>query len=436
MQTSLQGIAAKSALHKEHRFQNLTKILTVLFLTWCWKFLNKKSAPGIDRVSARQFKENFRENVKELAESIRVGWYRARLILRRFIPKPGGKLRPLGLPVIRDKLVQTAVAKILEAIYEPIFLACSFGYRPMIGALDAVKNLSTRLQFGGFHYIVEADIKSFFDSINHEILLEMLTKKIDDKPFLRLIRKWLKAGVLIDNQVMNPVTGTPQGGIVSPILANIYLHYVLDVWFEEIVKTHIRGRAYHCRYADDFVCAFQYQDDAERFFKSLKNRLEKFGLSLAEEKTRIIRFSRLHKEDKTSFEFLGFEFRWGTDRKGRPQIRKRTSRKKFRDSLKRFTEWCRLHRNMRMTDLINLLNQKLRGYYQYYGVIGNFRSLSSFFWKATNILYKWMNRRSQRRSFTWKGFVELLKHFRIERPRITERRTQKQYSLFQGMQNV
>ena len=306
MQTSLQRIAEKSALQKEYRFQNLMILLTTGFLHWCWKKLNKKSAPGVDRVTAWQYRENLEGNIAKLVESVKGGWYRAKLILRRFIPNPGGKLRPLGIPATSDKLLQTAVTMILEAIFEPIFLACSFGYRPHLGALDAIKDLSFHLQFRGYNYIEEADIKGFFDNINHDLLIEMLSKKIDDKPFLRLIIKWLKAGVLEEGKVINSVTGKPQGGIISPILANIYLHYVLDEWFEEVVKAYCRGDVYLCRYADDFVCAFQYEDDAKRFYKALGLRLEKFGLSLAEEKTGMMRFSRRHMEDNTCFEFLGF----------------------------------------------------------------------------------------------------------------------------------
>ena len=356
MLTSLQRIAEKSALHKEHRFQNLFILLTAEFLLWCWKKLNKKSAPGVDRVTAWQYEENLEGNIAKLVESVKGGWYRAKLVLRRFIPKGGGKLRPLGIPATSDKLLQRAAATILEAIFESVFLTCSFGYRPHIGALDAIKELSYQLWFRGYNYVVEADIKSFFDKINHDLLMEMLSEKIDDKPFLGLIRKWLKAGVLEEGKVINPVTGTPQGGIVSPILANIYLHYVLDEWFEEVVKAHCRGKIYLCRYADDFVCLFQYEDDARRFYKALGLRLAKYGLSLAEDKTRMIRFSRLYMGDKTWFEFLGFEFRQGTNRAGKPQVLKRTSRKKYKNSLKRFSQWCKSNRNMRMTELFNKLN--------------------------------------------------------------------------------
>jgi len=428
MQTSLQRIAEKSALHGEHRFQNLMGLIGAGMLYWCWKLLNRKSAPGVDLVTYWQYGEKLRDNVTNLVERVKGGWYRAKLVLRRFIPKPGGKLRPLGIPATEDKLLQTAVAKILEAIYEPIFKAGSFGYRPKRGALDAIKEVSSRLQFGGFNYIVEADIRGFFDAIDHRQLIEMLKKKIDDNAFLGLIWKWLKAGVLVEGMVIDPITGTPQGGIVSPILANIYLHYVLDEWFEEVVKVRC-GQAYYCRYADDFICAFQNRRDAERFYDVLGKRLGKFGLTLAEEKTRIIRFSRLHMEDKAMFEFLGYEFRWGTNRAGKPQLMRRTSRKRHRNSIKRFGEWCRENINLRMTDFFRKLNAKLRGYYNYYGVIGNYKSLASFYYQTMRILFKRLNRRSQRKSYTWHGFNELLKYFRIEKPRITEKNLPKQLKM-------
>lgn len=430
MPASLRGIAEKSALRKEHRFQNLINELTPEYLARCWEQLNKKSAPGVDKVTVREYGKNLSENTADLCERLKRGAYRAKLILRRFIPKAGGKQRPLGLPVTEDKVLQTGVAKILEAIYEADFRDCSFGYRPHISPKDAVKGLCKSLQYGKFNHIVEADIRSFFDSIDHDILLEMLKKRIDDRKILNLIRKWLKAGILeTDGRITDPVTGTPQGGIVSPILANIYLHYVLDEWFEDVAKPHFPGQVKLVRFADDFVCAFQYPDDAERFYKVIGRRLEKFGLSLAEEKTRIIRFSRFRTKDNNRFDFLGFEYSWGKDRRQKPLVKLRTSRRKYRASLKNFSDWCRKNRHLKMTVLFRKLNAKLRGYYNYYGVIGNYESLSDFFWHAMRTLFKRLNRRSQRKSYNWKGFNELLKYFRIEKPRITERKKQIQFSL-------
>ena len=244
MPTSLRGIAEKSALRKEHRFQNLVNELTPSYLMWCWGKLNKKASPGVDKITVREYGKDLKQNISDLYGRLKRGAYRAKLIARRFIPKAGGKQRPLGLPATEDKVLQTGVARILEAIYEADFRDCSFGYRPRRSAKDAVKELSRSLQFGKYNFIVEADIRGFFDNIDHDILLEMLSERIDDRKFLGLIRKWLKAGILEkDGKILNPVTGTPQGGIVSPILANIYLHNALDNWFEDGVRKHTRGGA-------------------------------------------------------------------------------------------------------------------------------------------------------------------------------------------------
>ena len=435
MQTSLWGMAEKSALRKEHRFQNLTNELTPEYLTWCREQLNKKAAPGADKVTVREYGENLTGNIADLRSRLKRGGYRAKLTVRRFMP--GGKQRPLGLPATEDKVLQTGVAKIPEAIYEADFRECGSGYRPHTGAKDAVRGLCKSLQYGKFNHIVEADIRSFSDSINHDISLEMLRKRTDDRKFPNLIRKWLKAGIPEkDGRITDPVTGTPQGGIVSPIPANIYLHYAPDEWSEDVVRSHCRGEVRLVRYADDFVCASQYQDDAAGFYKVLGRRLVKFGLSPAEEKTRMFRFSRFETKDNKTSDFLGFEYRWGHDRRKKPPAKLLTSRRKYRASLKNFSGWCRRNRHLKMTELFRKLNAKLRGYYNYCGVIGNFESLSDFFRHATRILFRWLSRRSQRKSYNWKGFSELLKFFRIERPRITEKKRQIQFALFSAGQSA
>lgn len=250
IQTSLQGIANKAAQNKTYRFRSLARILTVSFLLWCWTFINKKAASGVDKISAKEYEVELKANVEDLVTQMKGNRYKAKWVRRQYIPKDNGKLRPLGIPAISDKLLQTGVKVILETIYEQDFLPCSYGYRPKIGATNAVEDLHKQLRDGKYHYIVEADIKGYFDNIDHEILLDMLNQRIDDRSFSRLIRKWLKAGILdTDDKVICPATGTPQGGIVSPVLANIYLHYALDTWFEQVVKPQSVGRAYLCRYA-------------------------------------------------------------------------------------------------------------------------------------------------------------------------------------------
>ena len=422
MPTFLQGIANKAQAQPQHRFGNLYELLNEAYLKECWHDIRKDAAYGVDRVSAQDYEQHLDDNIHDLVERLKRKQYRAKLVRRVYIPKGDNRWRPLGIPAIEDKLLQLAVTRILQAIYEQDFLRCSYGYRPKVGALDAVDKLTVKLQFGQYHFVVEADIRGFFDNLQHEWLVRMLEERIEDGAFLRLIQKWLNAGVLdTDGQVLHPATGTPQGGIVSPILANVYLHYALDLWFQKVVKPQCQGEACLIRYADDFVAAFQYQADAERFYQELNPRLAKFGLELSAEKTRVLAFSAQHDLGKTSFDFLGFEFRWGRDRKGTPRVQRRTARKKFRNSLKQFTVWCQVKSRERMTDLFKELNAKLRGYYHYFGVLGNSVSLKQFFYQVQRILFKWLNRRSHKESYTWTGFQELLRDFQIEQPHLVAR---------------
>jgi len=423
VQTSLLGIAKKAKSDKRYRFRNLYRELNEELLRDSWRLLRKDAALGVDRVSAAEYEANLEENIRQLVERLKRKRYRARLVRRHYIPKGDGGRRPLGIPATEDKLLQLAVKRLLEAIYEQDFLSCSYGYRPRMGALAAADQLQMKLQFGGYHHVVEADIKGFFDNLSHEWLMRMLAERIDDQAILRLIQKWLKAGVLdTDGKVLRPEGGTPQGGIISPILANVYLHYALDLWFERVFQRSCKGVAFLHRYADDFVCGFGREEDAQRFYSQLEERLWKFGLELATEKTRVIPFSR-HRRGETSFDFLGFEFRWGSDRKGQARLQRRTSRKKFRSSVKRVAEWCKKNRHRRLGEQFKLLNAKLRGYYNYYGVRGNYESLDKFFYQVRRLHLKWLNRRSQRPSYNWTGYDELIRHFALARPRIAARAT-------------
>ncbi len=421
--TSLQGIAIRAKACKRHRFRNLYGSLTVESLMVSWRHLNKRAASGVDKVTAEAYQEHLDANIADLAERLKTKRYRAKLVRRCYIPKEDGKQRPLGIPALEDKLVQLACARVLTAIYEEDFLDFSNAYRPNRSANETVSDLTFNLQYGSFGYIVEADIKGFFDNMNHDWLLEMLAQRIDDKAFLALIRKWLKAGILdTDGKVIDPDTGTPQGGIVSPILANIYLHYVLDLWFEKVVKRGSQGKAMICRYADDFVCAFQFKKDADQFYRMLPKRLEKFGLSIASEKTNIIRFSRFYPSMKRGFIFLGFEVHWFYDHNGNKRIVRRTARKRLQRACRRIKEWVKANRHLRGQVFIEGLNRRLRGHYNYYGLKGNMESLNRFYRWAIECSFKWLNRRGgKKKSFTWSSFNRALDRVGVAVPLITQK---------------
>ena len=422
IQTSLQGIAKKASENPKHRFQDLMSLLNAESLLWSCQFLKKKAAAGVDKIDYAMYMENIHENIENIVLRLKAGTYKAKLVRRKWIPKGRDKRRPLGIPAISDKLLQMLVSKILQAIYEGEFLDSSFGYRPNLGPLDAVKETTRRLQFGKYSTVVEADIKGFFDNMDHDWMIKMLEERIDDKRFLRLIRKWLRAGILEETgEVVHPITGTPQGGVVSPILANIYLHYGLDLWFEKIVKRDCRGQAMMIRYCDDFICAFQYKGEAETFYRKLGARLNKFKLEVAPEKTNIIEFSRFTEGNDLSFDFLSFEFRWGVSRKGKRIVTRRTSRKKLRASVANFADWIKRNRCLKLRLLIKKLNSKYRGYWNYYGVIGNYASLMYFYKQTKDLLFKWLNRRSQRHSYTKETFAQMLENVGLEQPRITEK---------------
>jgi RNA-directed DNA polymerase len=320
---------------------------------------------------------------------------------------------------VADQRRQVAVTRLRTAIDAQEFRRYREGYRPHMGALDAGDHLTSTRPCGRYTWGVEADLQGVFDTIDHAWMSRLVAARIEDRARLRLIKQWLTAGILdTDGQVRHPVTGTPPGGSVSPLLAHVYRYDAVDRWFERVVTQPCREEACLIRYADDVVCAVERQPEAERFDTLRGQRLGKFGLELSAEKTRVMPCSRQPPAPQTSFEFLGFECRWDKDRAGQDHITRRTARKKLRNSLKRFTQWCREHRNLRLGVLFARLNAKLRGYDNYYGVPGNFAGLKPFFSHALGMLKKWLNRRSQRRSYNWAGYNELLAHFNIERPRI------------------
>jgi RNA-directed DNA polymerase len=430
VQAVLAGIANRARVSKRHRFGGVYTLLNEELLRWSFYNLNRKAAPGVDEVTWAEYERDLDANLQALVERLKRKAYRARLVRRHYIPKSNGKRRPLGIPVLEDKLVQYAAKAILEAIYEADFVEYSFAYRPERSAKDAASELCFRLQFAPLSWLVEADIQGFFDNIDHAWMLRMLEERIDDQAFIRLIGKWLKAGVLEDiHTVTHPATGTPQGGVISPILANIYLHYALDLWFEKVVKKEAKGECLHMRYADDFVDAFRYKEDAERYYREqLPERLAKFKLALAPEKTRMLRFTRYEVHKSESFEFLGFEFRWGQNRHKRPQVKRRTVRKKLRAACREMQAWIKKNRQAGIRPLMATLARKLRGHWNYFGVPHNSKSLWEFYRHACVLVYKWLNRRSQRRSFTWARLIAMLDRYQIPKPSITETAPKRRYA--------
>lgn len=421
-QTFLRTIAEKAQREQHHRFGDLYRWLNQDVLRLCFHRLRKDAASGVDGVTFQGYEKNLEANLVDLVGRLKRKAYRAKLVRRQYIPKGNGKMRPLGIPALEDKLVQIAVTEILVAIYEEDFLPISYGYRPGMGAHDAIRALTEELQFGGCNFVTEADIKGFFENIQWDWLERMLSQRIEDGALLRLIGKWLRAGIMEeDGQVIHPQTGTPQGGIISPVLANIYLHYVLDLWFEREIQPQQRGHSRMIRYADDFVVCFEYRHEAEAFERALKTRLAKFGLEVATDKTKTLRFGRNGGPHNGRFDFLGFEFSWETDRKGAPRVKRRTATKKWQAGMQRMRDWIREHRHQKLSRMLKTLKAKLRGTWNYYGLIGNYRRMKIFYEETVRTLHKWLNRRSQRPSYDWRGLNRLIARYEIPRPRIVEK---------------
>lgn len=373
----------------------------------------KDGAVGVDGQTAEEYARNLEGNLRSLLDRAKSGdHYRAPPVRRVHIPKGDGtKTRPIGIPTFEDKVLQRAVVMVLEPVYEQDFLPCSYGFRPGRGAHDALQALwqLTMSMKGG--WVLEADIEKFFDSVRPELLRSMVSQRVSDGVLLRLIGKWLKAGVMEEGQIYRPDTGTPQGGVISPLLANIYLHEVLDVWFERDVRPRMRGRAELIRYADDFVMVFETQEDAQRVAEVLPKRFEKYGLRLHPEKTRLLSFQRPDPPESgkgRSFDLLGFTHFWGKSRKGNLVVRRKTAKSRFSRTLQRISEWCRANRHLPLPEQHRILCMKLRGHDAYFGLTGNGRALVLLRFHVRKIWLKWLRRRSWKTRWTWERFAQLL----------------------------
>jgi group II intron reverse transcriptase/maturase len=393
----------------------------------CYHQLEADKATGVDGVTKEQYGEDLEENLQELSERLKRMGYRPQPSRRSYIPKPGSdRKRPLGISSFEDKLVELSVKRTLEPIYEEAFEDVSYGYRPGRSPHHCLDALGRTIQQKRVSYIVEADIKGFFDNVNHSWMVEFLKHRIGDQRVIRLITRMLKSGIMEEGLVKASERGTPQGSILSPLLSNIYLHYVLDLWFCRRVRKQSRGEAYYFRFADDFLACFQYKSDAETFKQRLKDRLEGFSLALSAEKTQSMEFGRFARENAhkrggkpKEFTFLGFTHYCGKTRDGRFKIKRRTSRKKFGESLRNFTQWAKSARHtLSKGEMLRSAKIRVQGHLSYYAVTDNSEMCTTFHYHATRILFKWLNRKSQRRSYTWDGFNQALDWIEWPRPNI------------------
>lgn len=419
MITGLERIAQNKLKYLESKHLNLIHYVNVENLKGAYKRINGKKATGTDKVSKDEYGKDLEANLNQLVARMKTFSYRPQPTKRVYIPKAGSnKLRPLGIPSFEDKLVQNIMADVLSEIYEPIFYDFSYGFRKDRDCHKAIEHLSEMIHRNKVNYIVDADIKGFFDNVDHKILMKFLRKEIGDDVFLRYITRFLKAGIMVHGKKIESDKNIPQGGLISPVLGNVYLYYALDMWFEIVVKKYCQGFCGMAHYADDFVCCFEYKAEAQEFFVKLQERLAKFKLEIEVNKSKIIRFGRYAGEGKGTFDFLGFTFISGTDRKGRYRTIKLTSKKKMSAKMKAANEWIRANMHMPVNELIKKLNTKLIGHYRYYGIIGNYDKLEMFRWYVIERLKAWLHRRSQRAKMTWEKFDKIIEYNPIVKPKV------------------
>jgi len=429
--TKVQRIAKLAKDAPGMAFSTLAHEIDMDWMKEAYARTRKDGALGVDGQSAGVYAGDLEGNLRSLVDRAKSGTYQAPPVRRVHIPKGNGETRPIGIPTFEDKVLQRAVVMALEPIYEQDFLSCSYGFRPRRSAHDALRHLwdQTMAMHGG--WVLEIDIRKFFDTLDHTRLQEILRQRVRDGVLLRLIGKWLNAGVLEAGNVSYPEEGSPQGGVISPLLANIYLHEVLDVWFAKEVRPRLKGRGFLIRYADDAVLVFSREEDARRVLEVLPKRFGKYGLTLHPEKTRLVRFVRPPKyappkgraapPSPGSFDFLGFTHLWTRSLKGNWVIRRRTAKDRFSGSLSRVWEWCRTHRHLPLEEQWRTLVQKLRGHYGYYGVIGNSWSLDRFRTKVVHAWRRWLGRRSQKGYVNWNEMFAILRSFPLPGTDLSQR---------------
>ncbi len=427
LSTRLNRISETARQHPQFQFQNIAHHINVEMLEWGYRQLRKDAAAGVDGVTTKDYERNLQSNLEDLYKRLKEGRYRAQPLRRVYIEKEDGKKRPLSIPALEDKIVQRAAAELLIRIYEQDFLPASYGYRPGRGAHDALDAIQRDITLGNANYVLDADISDYFGSIVRDELKQMLTKRITDKNLLRLIGKWLHVGVIEEGRLLLSEEGVYQGSVISPVLANIYLHEVLDLWVKEVVKPRLRGEMKLYRFADDLVCTFEYQKDAQRFLKVLSQRFGKFGLKLHPEKTRLIEFGRSAwaKSKKTgvppmTFNFLGMTHYCGISQQGKFVVKVKTMAKRLRRGIKRVAVKCRINRHRPLSKQHQELRSALHGHYAYYGRRHNIFALGQFYRSTLRFWKKWLSRRGRKGYVTWKKFEKILGKYPLPKPRIVQ----------------
>lgn len=425
METKLARIAQLSKENPDMVFTSIGHLINKELLMECHKTMDGKKAVGIDGVTKEDYGRNLEENLDKLVGRLKQKSYKPQPARRVEIPKDNGKTRPLSIYCYEDKLVQEALKRVLEAVFEPHFYDEMWGFRPNRGCHKAIQSLNVMLEKRPTSYVLDADIKGFFDHINHDWAVRFIESRIKDPNIIRLVRRMLKGGILEDYRYEKTEEGSGQGSVCSPIIANIYMHYVLVWWFKEKMQPRFRGYSGLTVYADDFVVVFQYKDDAERFYEHLKKRMEHFGMTLEENKTRLIEFGRFAEErcakkgrKPQTFTFLGFTHYCSHGRNGKFRVKRKTSKKKFAKKCKEVHRIIRDMRTRRLAVIIKKMNQILVGYYHYYGITDNIDSLRNFRRQMRKSLFKWLNRRSQKKSYTWEQFDDMLRTYPLAEPKI------------------
>jgi RNA-directed DNA polymerase len=419
-------LAERARREPQCQFTSLAHLLDEGFLADCYHRLGRDRASGVDGVTWQGYGEHLTENLRDLVGRMKAKRYRPQPAKRVYIPKDEHSQRPLGLPALEDKIVQVGIALILEAIYEADFLDCSYGFRPGRGCHQALNAVDKTIMTQPINHVIDADIKGFFDNVSHPWLEKCLRVRIKDPSFLLLIRRFLKAGYVEAGQFVATEQGTPQGGNLSPMLSNVFLHYVLDLWWEKRLKPQVRGACVLVRYADDFVILVQYQEAAQQILPALRERFTQCDLVLHPEKTRVLSFGRYERQNAqrqqrraNTFDFLGLTHFCAASRRGKFLVGRQTSRKKFRKKCQELRTWLKKVRSqIPVKEWWPVLKAKLQGHYQYYGVSGNMRGLTRYYRFAIRLVQKWLNRRSHRQSFSWAGFLAYLGHYPLPTPRI------------------